>query len=67
MEAEAGTPAAMDTLRRRAGRPDLPVWFVFFKSQSAAIRTANYIKDYEHANMFVSYSAKGEYGSHTQM
>jgi hypothetical protein len=32
VEKDAGDPAGMDALRRRASKPDLPVWFVAFGS-----------------------------------
>jgi hypothetical protein len=52
----------MDTLRRRAGKPSLPVWFVAFGSgRSWAGSVADAAKHYR--NMGVTYSSAGEYGN----
>lgn len=62
VERGAGTPKEMDALRRKAGRPDLPVWFVFFGSaHKVAGEYGIMAKAYK--NMGVTYSSKGEYGS----
>lgn len=65
VERGAGDPSEMDALRRQAGRPDLPVWFVFFDKGTrttgaqAARQCAQAAKAFP--GMFVSYSAGGEY------
>jgi hypothetical protein len=58
--------SAVDALRRRAGKADLPVWFVFFDKRKgadagkkAAEQTAAAAQPY--AGMHVSYSPGGEY------
>ena len=52
----------MDDLRRRAGKPDLPVWFVAFGASDGhawAIKTAQQAEPYRH--MGVTFSSGGEY------
>lgn len=66
VEKGAGTPAQMDAMRRKAGKPDLPVWFVSFGAGNSWARAiakdaANY------RNMGVTYSSVGEYGSSTDL
>jgi hypothetical protein len=62
VEKGAGNPSGMDTLRRRAGKPSLPVWFVAFGSgRSWAGSVADAAKHYR--NMGVTYSSAGEYGN----
>jgi hypothetical protein len=62
VEKGAGNPGGMDALRRRAGKPDLPVWFVAFGSgRSWAGTVADAAKRYR--NMGVTYSSAGEYGN----
>jgi hypothetical protein len=62
VEKDAGDPAGMDALRRKAGKPSLPVWFVSFgKGLSWAQRIAAAAKPY--SNMRVTHSSRGEYGS----
>jgi hypothetical protein len=68
VEKGAGNAHQMHTLRRRAGRPHLPVWFVFFEKndgrgegKKAASETIMHAQPY--ANMNVTYSADGEYTS----
>lgn len=61
VESGAGTPAIMDRLRKDAGKPDLPVWFVFFgtgrqEAEYCAAEARNY------QNMGVTYDSAGEYG-----
>lgn len=52
----------MDFLRNKAGKPDLPVWFVFFgKNYTKAKTTAKSADTYK--NMFVTISTAGEYGN----
>lgn len=64
VERGAGTPREMDELRRKANRPNLPVWFVYFGSGWAvAVETAKLIKLGGYKNMGVTYSRNGEYGS----
>lgn len=62
VERGAGDPARMHSLRKRVGKPSLPVWFVAFGNgrtwaREMAARARNY------KNMMVTYSARGEYGS----
>jgi hypothetical protein len=66
IERGAGDPAEMDKLRKAAGKPDLPCYFVFFDRTAraksgwkAAQRCAGLIKDLPH--MQVTYSERGEY------
>src|SRR5262245_9433963 len=60
VEKGAGTPAEMESLRHTAGKPDLPVWFVFFgKNEDLAERTADQAAQFP--NMFVTISTVGEY------
>ena len=66
VEKHAGDADGMDALRRRAGKPTLPVWFVFFDADQghtagkvAASEAAALAQQY--ANMHVSYSPGGEY------
>jgi hypothetical protein len=62
VERGAGNPDDMEALRRRAGKPDLPVWFVAFGSgRSWAASMANSAKRYR--GMGVTYSSAGEYGN----
>lgn len=60
VEKSAGIPQRMDVLRNEAGKPDLPVWFVAFKSgRTWAKNTAETAKNYP--NMGVTWSKHGEY------
>jgi hypothetical protein len=62
VERGAGGAADMDALRRKAGKPDLPVWFVAFGSgRGWANGVASKAKSYP--NMGVTYSSAGEYGN----
>jgi hypothetical protein len=62
VERGAGTPDDMDALRREAGKPDLPVWFVAFGSgRKWAEKVAGPAKHYR--GMGVTYSSDGEYGN----
>jgi hypothetical protein len=62
VERDAGSPDDMDALRRRAGKPDLPVWFVAFGSgRKWASKVASTAKHYR--GMGVTYSSAGEYGN----
>jgi hypothetical protein len=62
VEKGAGNAADMDALRRKAGKPDLPVWFVSFGSGRAwGNSVAAAAKNYQ--NMGVTYSSAGEYGN----
>jgi hypothetical protein len=62
VEKGAGNPSGLDALRRRAGKPNLPVWFVAFGSgRSWAGTVADAAKHYR--NMGVTYSSAGEYGN----
>ncbi len=60
VEAECGSPADMDALRKRAGKPELPIWFVAFgNGLSWAEKTAREARQFR--NMSVTYSPAGEY------
>ncbi len=62
VEKGAGNPDDMDALRRKAGKPALPVWFVAFGAGRAwAGNVASSAKHYR--NMGVTYSSAGEYGN----
>ena len=62
VEKGAGNAAEMDALRRKAGKPDLPVWFVSFGSgRGWGQSVANSAKNYR--NMGVTHSSAGEYGN----
>ena len=62
VEKGAGGATDMEALRKRSGKPDLPVWFVAFGSgRSWAGSVANSAKSYR--NMGVTYSSAGEYGN----
>jgi hypothetical protein len=62
VERGAGSPPDMDALRRRAAKPDMPVWFVAFGSgRSWAEAVARQARNFR--NMYVTYSSAGEYGS----
>ena len=63
---DGATPAVYDDLRRAAGKPDLPIWFVAFKSgkedgRAWAAATAKEAARYQ--NMWVTMSPNGEYTS----
>lgn len=62
VEKDAGDPSSMDEVRRSAGKPDLPVWFVAFGDGLAwAKNVARAAKSYR--NMWITYSDHGEYES----
>jgi hypothetical protein len=62
VEKGAGGASDMDTLRRKAGKPDLPVWFVAYGSgRSWASSVAGAARNYR--GMGVTYSSAGEYGN----
>jgi hypothetical protein len=68
VEKGAGSPAQMDALRKKAGKPDLPVWFVFFdkrgtgtSGRQAALHAAQLLLPFK--NMSATYSPDGEYTS----
>ena len=64
VEKDCGTPAEMDQLRRGAGKPDLPVWFVSFgDGRDSAEQAARAITSARFANMGVTHSREGEYES----
>lgn len=67
VEKGAGTPQSMEALRREAGKPDLPVWFVFFGAggAQAAQQCAQQITAGGYRNMGVSNSPGGEYTTST--
>jgi hypothetical protein len=61
VERGAGNPPDMDALRKRAGKPALPVWFVAFGGGKRwATDTAKAAARFR--NMGVTWSAAGEYG-----
>jgi hypothetical protein len=65
VEKGAGAPPEMEKLRRAAGVPRLPVWFVFCgeDGMSRARQAAAQIKDAGYPNMSVTFdSARDEYG-----
>ena len=60
VEKDAGTPDEMEALRKSAGKPTLPVWFVAFgKGKAWADKIAADAAKYK--NMGVTFSTKGEY------
>jgi hypothetical protein len=60
VEKDAGTPQEMDALRRAVGKPNIPVWFVYFgKGKAQADTHAKAGQSFK--NMGVTYSTKGEY------
>jgi hypothetical protein len=66
VERGAGSPADMDALRRRAGKPSLPIWFVAFRKgnedgRTWAGNTATAARAFK--NMGVTFSPDGEYTS----
>jgi hypothetical protein len=62
VERGAGGADEMDRLRRQAGKPTLPVWFVAFgKGRSWAASVGTTARNYR--NMGVTYSSDGEYGN----
>jgi hypothetical protein len=64
VEKDCGTASEMHELRQRANKPDLPVWFVSFAGgRDWARATAQDIQAAGFANMGVTYSRTGEYGS----
>lgn len=64
VERGAGTPREMDDLRKRANRPNLPVWFVYHGSGfHVANEVARLIHRGGYKNMGVTFSRRGEYGS----
>ena len=65
VEKGAGAPREMDAMRRAAGKPRLPVWFVFFgkDGETPARRVAAQIETAGYPNMSVTYdAAREEYG-----
>jgi hypothetical protein len=62
VERGAGGAAEVEVLRRKAGKPHLPTWFVAFGAgRSWANSVAAKAKHYR--NMGVTYSSAGEYGN----
>jgi hypothetical protein len=62
VEKDAGNPPDMDALRRKAGKPSLPVWFVAFGNGLGwAQQTAAAARPF--SNMHVTHSSRGEYAS----
>jgi len=62
VERGAGTPVQMEALRKKAGKPTLPVWFVSFgKGRGWAGSVADSARRYR--SMGVTYSSAGEYGN----
>lgn len=65
IEHGAGGAADNDEIRRQAGKPDLPMWFVYFgsKGRARADRCAAEIQSLKLKNASVSLSTEGEYGN----
>ena len=63
VEKGAGAPVGMDEIRREAGKPDLPVWFVTFGSSGKAWARECAVLARGVKNMSVTWSRRGEYGS----
>lgn len=64
VEDGCGIPQQMADLRKKAGKPTLPVWFVFFGSRiNNAEAAAHDIREYGFKGMGVTYSPVGEYVS----
>jgi hypothetical protein len=62
VEHGAGQPAPYDALRKRAGKPDMPVWFVYFgDTRKIAQQTALAISVGKFKNMSVTIASEGEY------
>jgi hypothetical protein len=62
VERGAGDAAQLEALRRKAGKPDLPTWFVAFGAGKAwAGSVASTARSFR--NMGVTYSSAGEYGN----
>ena len=62
VEEGAGDPNVMDALRRKAGKPNIPVWFVSFgDGRKWANNIAPAAKNFP--GMGVTYSSDGEYGN----
>lgn len=60
VERDAGSAPGMNVLRRDAGKPNLPVWFVAFgRGKAWANNVAKQAKNYK--GMGVTYSTSGEY------
>lgn len=66
VENDAGTVHQMVDLRSKAGRPDLPIWFVFFGGARHIADGAALIAG-QFQNVWVSYSQIGEYEASTQL
>lgn len=62
VEYDAGHPDSMDALRRKAGKPNMPVWFVAFGSGCAWAKCVAAMIP-EKLHMSVTYSSDGEYGN----
>jgi len=62
VERDAGDPHEMHVLRVRAGKPDLPVWFVAFGHGRVWAKGVASDADV-YSNMGVTYSSTGEYGN----
>jgi len=68
VERDCGTPDQMDVMRRNAGKPTLPVWFVAFGSgKSWAERMAEKAAAAQYVNMGVTYCTQGEYRNSTDL
>lgn len=64
VERDCGTAAAYEALRRAAGKPDMPIRFVAYgDGRQWAQQVAQQIKAAGYADMAVTYSPDGEYGS----
>lgn len=65
VEKDCGLPASYDSMRRAAGKPDLPIRFVSFDADGRAWaeQCAQQIKASGYVDMGVTHSSQGEYGS----
>lgn len=62
VERDCGRPNLYEYLRKEAGKPTLPIWFVFFgNDQKAANEAAESIEENHYLNMGVTFSPRTEY------
>lgn len=66
VENDAGTVHQMVDIRVKAGKPDLPIWFVFFGGARHIADGAALIAG-QFENVWVSYSPVGEYHASVQL
>jgi lysozyme family protein len=63
---DGATPAAYDDLRKKAGKPELPIWFVAFKDRhdDGTVWATSVAKEAaKYSSMWVTMSSDGEYTS----